>query len=439
MMRLEIPFDPLGVYSGIKESFDGDSFLLESVEGGRARYSFIGFDPIFVFKSKGDEVEINGKKTKVENPYEELRHFFSRFKPVKGGKIPLSSGLVGYFSYDIVRFFEELPTSLPDNPSFPDAHFILPSHILCFDGIEHETFLSSYDSHDRGREEIEEIVTGLEPIPFSVSEIKPNMSKDHFEDGVIKAKEYIREGDIFQVVLSRRLSGDYSGDPLQFYSFLRRINPSPYMFHLDFGETKIIGSSPETLVRLRDGKITLRPIAGTRRRGNDVEEDERLKLEMILDEKERAEHLMLIDLGRNDLGRVSTYGSVKVNELMNIEKYSHVQHMVSNVVGRLAEGKDAFDVFKAAFPAGTVSGAPKIRAMEIIEELEKDRRGPYAGAVGYFDFSGNMDLAITIRSMFTHGKKAYFQAGSGIVTDSIPEREFEETEEKLRAFMTRER
>jgi len=270
---------------------------------------------------------------------------------------------------------------------------------------------------------------------FSPSSTKSNMSREEFENGVIKAKEYIREGEIFQVVISRRLTGKYEGDPLQFYKILREINPSPYMFYLDFGETKVAGSSPEMLVRLRDEELTLRPLAGTRPRGMDAEEDEKLKLNMLLDAKERAEHIMLVDLGRNDLGRVAEYGSVKVDELCSVEKYSHVQHIVSNITAKLRKDKNAFDVLRATFPAGTVSGAPKIRAMEIIEELEKNKRGPYAGAVGYFDFSGNLDFAITIRTMFALGNKAYFQAGAGIVADSVPEREFYETEHKLRALV----
>ncbi|MBU2617187.1 MAG: anthranilate synthase component I [Euryarchaeota archaeon] len=432
--RVDVPFEPLKVYSVIKER-SSKSFLLESVEGGArtARYSFVGFEPIFEFRSKGKTVEINGESFKVENPYRELERVFKCFRCGKVGIFPFSGGLVGFLSYDVVRFFEKIPDLLGDDLKFPDAHFVIPAHILCFDNVKKETILISYT---REKEKIEQMVkkeVGIER--FSPSSTKSNMSREEFENGVIKAKEYIREGEIFQVVISRRLTGKYEGDPLQFYKILREINPSPYMFYLDFGETKVAGSSPEMLVRLRDEELTLRPLAGTRPRGMDAEEDEKLKLNMLLDAKERAEHIMLVDLGRNDLGRVAEYGSVKVDELCSVEKYSHVQHIVSNITAKLRKDKNAFDVLRATFPAGTVSGAPKIRAMEIIEELEKDKRGPYAGAVGYFDFSGNLDFAITIRTMFALGKKAHFQAGAGIVADSVPEREFYETEHKLRALV----
>jgi anthranilate synthase component 1 len=252
---------------------------------------------------------------------------------------------------------------------------------------------------------------------------------------VEKAKEYIKIGDIFQTVISRRTEMDYTGDEFGMYRVLRDINPSPYMFFLDFDETKVVGSSPEMLLRLEDGILTTRPLAGTRPRSRDVEQDEKLKIEMFLDEKERAEHVMLVDLHRNDMGSVSEYGSVKVTELMGVEKYSHVQHLVSNVVSRLSPDKDGFDALRACFPAGTVSGAPKIRAMEIIDELEPHRRGPYAGVTGYFDFSGNCNFAINIRTIFTTGGKAYVQAGAGIVADSVPENEFIETENKMGAMI----
>lgn len=431
--RVNVPLAPLEIYAKVREQ-STKSFLLESVEGTEktARYSFIGFEPIFEFKSKGCRVEVDGEKYKVEDPYEELRKIFSNFVCGRVGTIPFSGGLVGYFSYDMVRFFEKLPSLVKDCEGFPDAHFIIPEHLLCFDHVRKETFLISCGREDR---KVEKIAEGNAEIgDFSVKDTKPDMSKKEFEKCVSRAKEYIKEGDIFQVVLSRQLSASYDGDALQFYDVLRGINPSPYMFYLDFGDVKIAGSSPEMLVRLRDGELTLRPIAGTRQRGKSAEEDEKLKLEMLLDEKERAEHTMLVDLGRNDLGRVAEYGTVQVNELMGIEKYSHVQHIVSNITAALQKGRDAFDVLRATFPAGTVTGAPKIRAMEIIEELEKTRRGPYAGGVGYFDFSGNLDFAIAIRTMFAKNGTAYFQAGAGIVADSVPEREFYETENKLKAL-----
>jgi len=434
--RVNIPFTPLEVYSKIRSIFD-KSFLLESVEGREkiARYSFIGFDPLLEFKSRGQEVEIDGESYRVEDPYEEMARVLNSFECNGVETLPFSGGLVGFFSYDIVRFFENLPSSLPDTLGCPDAHFIIPAYLLCFDHLKKEVTLVSYKEENKMIEDLVGKGGGNEVDEFSVSSLHVEIGKEEFEEGVLKAKEYIREGDIFQVVLSRRLESSYSGDPLCFYKTLRSINPSPYMFYLDF-DNIVVGSSPEMLVRLRDGRLTLRPLAGTRKRGRTREEDELLKVNMFLDEKERAEHVMLVDLGRNDLGRVAQSGSVEVTELMNVERYSHVQHIVSNISAELDEGKDAFDVFRSSFPAGTVTGAPKIRAMEIIEETEKSRRGIYAGGVGYFDFSGNLDFAITIRTMFTVGKKAYFQAGAGIVADSVPEMEFVETENKLGALIT---
>ena len=435
--RVNIPFTPLEVYARIRSVFD-KSFLLESVEGTEkiARYSFIGFDPLLEFKSKGRDVEVNGESYMVEDPYEELSRVLHSFDCGSVGTLPFSGGLVGFFSYDIVRFFESLPSSLPDTLECPDAHFIIPAYLLCFDHLKQEVILVAYEKEDDKIEDLVRQVEGSSEMDeFSVSSLHAEIGQEEFEDGVVKAKEYIKEGDIFQVVLSRRLESSYSGDPLSFYKTLRSTNPSPYMFFLDF-DNIVAGSSPEMLVRLRDGILTLRPLAGTRKRGGTREEDELLKVDMLLDEKERAEHIMLVDLGRNDLGRVAKPGSVEVTELMGIEKYSHVQHIVSNISAELDGGKNAFDVLRSSFPAGTVSGAPKIRAMEIIEEMEKSRRGIYAGGVGYFDFSGNLDFAISIRTMFTVGNKAYFQAGAGIVADSVPEAEFVETENKLGALVT---
>jgi anthranilate synthase component 1 len=433
--RVDIPFTPLEVFSKIRGVFD-KSFLLESVEGREkiARYSFIGFDPLLEFKSKGHEVEVNGEHYQVDDPYDEMERVLNSFECGRVGTLPFSGGLVGFFSYDIVRFFEELPSSLPDTLDCPDAHFIIPTYLLCFDHLRKEVILVSYNKENDNIEEIVGQEDASEIEAFFVSSTRSELEKGEFGAGVVRAKEYIREGDIFQVVLSRRVESSYSGDPLYFYKTLRATNPSPYMFYLDF-DNIVVGSSPEMLVQLRDGILTLRPLAGTRKRGRTDEEDELLKVDMLLDEKERAEHIMLVDLGRNDLGRVARSGSVEVTELMGIEKYSHVQHIVSNITAELADGKSAFDVFRSSFPAGTVTGAPKIRAMEIIEELETSRRGVYAGGVGYFDFSGNLDFAITIRTMFTVGNKAYFQAGAGIVEDSIPEREFVETENKLGALI----
>lgn len=338
--------------------------------------------------------------------------------------------MVGYFSYDIVRHFESLPDKTKDTLNLPDYHFMIPAQILCFDHIEDKVHLVSH-------EEIDDVLKrGIDTsTDLKVGRIGSNSEQEDYESSIEKSKEYISQGDIYQVVLSRRKKAKFEGDELEMYRRLREINPSPYLFFLDFEETNLIGSSPEMLVKVEDDKITTRPLAGTRKRSSDPEDDERYKIDMLLDEKERAEHLMLVDLHRNDMGKVSRYGTVKVNQLMGVEKYSHVQHLVSTVTSNLKKDMDCFDVFKACFPAGTVSGAPKIRAMEIIDELEEERRGPYAGAVGYFDFSGNMEFAITIRSIFTKDDVAYVQAGAGIVDDSIPEKEFIETEDKMDAMI----
>jgi len=307
-------------------------------------------------------------------------------------------------------------------------------HTRCFDHLNSRTFLISHGKLADLREALGEIRPS-HPSALNVGEGRANTDQDEFEKMVSRAKEDIMSGEIFQVVLSRKIDFRIRGDPLEMYRALRKLNPSPYLFYMDFGQVKLLGSSPEMLVRLEGKKLTTRPLAGTRPRSNDVEEDEKLKVDMLLDEKERAEHLMLVDLQRNDVGRVSKFGSVKVTELMSVEKYSHVQHIVSNVESEIRDDCDAFDALRSCFPAGTVTGAPKIRAMKIISELEKAPRGPYAGSVGYFDYTGNMDFAITIRSIVVSGERASLQAGAGIVADSIPEREFKETEHKMEATL----
>jgi len=322
-----------------------------------------------------------------------------------------------------------------DDLGLPDAHFIIPSQIICFDHINRKVFLISHEKTDNIEKLINPTNTELDLGTLTIGKTRPVTPKEKYISSVEKAKEYIKDGDIFQTVLSRRTEVNFKGDAFEMYRVLRSLNPSPYLFYLDFDETNIVGSSPEMLVRLENRTLTTRPLAGTRPRSKDVEEDEKLKVDLLTDEKERAEHVMLVDLHRNDMGRVSEYGSVKVDELMGIEKYSHVQHIVSNVTSTLRKDMDCFYALKSCFPAGTVSGAPKVRAMEIIEELEPVRRGPYAGVVGYFDFSGNMDFAITIRTVFTKNNKAYLQAGAGIVLDSIPEKEFVETENKMGAMI----
>jgi anthranilate synthase component 1 len=438
-----------------------NSFLLESVEGGEkwARFSFLGTGPRLIFTSRGRQVEVrrNGdvERFEADDPLEALRGVLSGFRPAEVEGLPrLWAGAVGYLSYDMVRFIERLPGTLPDELNFPDCLLMVPETLIVFDNLRQtariirNVFPAEGDDPARlycaAREALDETVARLRqslpardsarPSP-PVAEPTSNMSRERFHEMVNAAKRYIREGDAIQVVLSQRFEAPHAGDPFDVYRALRLINPSPYMFYLDFGAEKLVGSSPEVLVRLEGERVELRPIAGTRPRGRDEAHDKKLERELLTDPKEAAEHIMLVDLGRNDVGRVSRYGSVEVNELMVVERYSHVMHIVSNVRGRLAPGKDAIDVLRACFPAGTVSGAPKVRAMEIIEELEPSRRGPYAGAVGYFNFSGNMDLCITIRTLMCRNGRVYVQAGAGIVADSDPEREYQETINKARGML----
>ena len=439
------------------------SYLLESVEGGEkwARYCFLGSKPSVVFKSKGDKIYVtrNGvvKEEKVDgNPLNSIKKLMSDYKPVKVEGLPrFFGGAVGYIGYDMVRFFESLPHEAVDDLNIPDSVFVITDTILIFDNIGQKIKVVSNAHIKDGDVEraygeaigrIDAIInklksgirnqeSGVRSQESNVKGLMSNVSKEVFKESVQKCKKYIKDGDIFQVVLSQRLETDFQSDPFDIYRALRTINPSPYMYFFKLGDMKIVGSSPEVLVRVEDEMVEVRPIAGTRPRGATEEEDKRLARELLSDEKERAEHIMLVDLGRNDIGRVSKKGSVEVNELMVIEKYSHVMHIVSNVKGRLENGIDCYDVLKATFPAGTVSGAPKIRAMEIIEELEPTRRGIYAGAVGYFSFSGNMDMAITIRTLLIKGNTAYLGIGAGIVADSEPEREFEETMNKGKALI----
>ena len=369
-------------------------------------------------------------------------------------------GLVGYLGYDVVRFFERLPDQPKDDLQLPDVLFVLAKDLVIFDHINHKMkVVSSVEvdpkasvrqkeaAYRRATQQIDKTVAEItKPLTMAWGNsrdktrtklnsngVHSNCTPAEFERIVQEAKKKIRAGDIIQVVLSQRFSVKLNTDPFDLYRSLRVLNPSPYMYFLNFGDLQIVGSSPELLVRCEDGVVETRPIAGTRRRGKDEKEDARLAQDLLNDPKERAEHIMLVDLGRNDLGRVCQRGTVKVDQFMIIEKYSHVMHIVSNVKGRLKPGKDAFDVLQAAFPAGTVSGAPKIRAMEIIDELEKVSRGPYAGCIGYFSFSGNLDSCITIRTIVVTDGQAYTQAGAGIVADSIPRREYKETVNKARA------
>lgn len=440
----------------------GYSYLLESVEGEEklARYSFLGSDPSLVFKSTGRQIEIKEygrvRRYKTDkDPLFEIKNIMAgySFVPVKG--LPrFCGGLVGYIGYDMVRFFENIPDKNLVGLDLPDSVFVLTDTILIFDHVMHKIKIVSnaYIKAKKAAAVYAEAVGKIERIIKSLSgagpsapeekktagriRISSNCSKGAFYGMVRDAKRYIRNGDIIQAVLSQRFSTELgSREPFRIYRNLRSINPSPYMYYLDFKDIRLIGSSPEIMVRCEDGRVELRPIAGTRPRGRDDAEDARLQKELLSDPKEKAEHIMLVDLGRNDVGRVCSFNSVKVRELMRVEKYSHVMHISSDITGRLKDQYDEYDVVRASFPAGTVTGAPKIRAMEIIDELEAARRGPYAGCVGYFSFSGNVDTCITIRTILVHRNIAYIQAGAGIVADSRPEREYKETVNKARALI----
>jgi len=457
----EVHFDwetPISAFHRIDDGIF--SFLLESVEGGEkwGRYSFLGSSPSHLFRSKGEEFEIvrNGealRKGKETNPLLALNNLLKNYRPVLHDSLPrFFGGAVGYVNYDLIRSFERIPKLLPQDIELYDCYFMITDTLLVFDNLKQKVkvisnvLLDGHESleeaYEKAEDDIHKVVARLQsPLlscctqkASSSSPPRSNVTREDFMKAVERAKEYIRAGDAIQVVLSQRFSAEIHCEPFDIYRPLRTINPSPYLFYLKMGDTILLGSSPEVMVRLDGRKIELRPLAGTRRRGRTQDEDLAIEKDLLSDEKERAEHIMLVDLGRNDVGRVAEIGSVEVTDLMGVERYSHVMHIVSNIQGTLAPGKNAFDVFRAAFPAGTVSGAPKIRAMEIIEELELVRRGPYAGAVGYFSFSGNMDTCITIRSILIKGSKAYVQVGAGIVADSEPEKEYEETLNKAQAI-----
>jgi len=435
------------------------SFLLESVEsgGGIGRYSFLGTNPSLIFKSRGTEAEITEqgrtRKIQTENPLMFLKGLLKNYRPVADETLPpFSGGAVGYISYDSVRFFEDLPEENLDELNLPDLYFMITDTIIIFDRLMNKLKIVA-NAHVGGDPEhaYQEAVSRIEtlmgqlmsassgtyfqPPPIRKrGKLTSNLTPKQFEKAVLAAQEYIRAGDILQVVLSQRFQTGVECPPLDIYRALRTINPSPYMFFLRFDDLHLIGSSPEIMVQVVDDEVRVRPIAGTRPRGISRGEDKRMEEELLADPKEIAEHVMLVDLGRNDVGRVSLPGSVRVSEMMKIEKYSHVMHIVSDVRGKLDPGQDAYTAFAATFPAGTVSGAPKIRAMEIIEELEPVRRGPYAGAVGYFSFDGNLDSCITIRTIIVKDRTAFIQAGAGIVADSIPDKEHQECLNKAQAL-----
>ena len=456
---------PVSAFLKIKQ---GDySFLLESVEGQEkiARYSFLGTNPSLIFKSKGRKIEVidvlkNKSRSFVtkKTPLDEIKKIMQDFRSVELAGLPrFYGGLVGYMGYDAVRFFEKIPDKNKDSLNIPDTLFILTDTILIFDRLNHtlkivnNVVLPKQSSALKKKQLYQQTIKKIDAIHNDFSgfviqakdakrtgelSISSNLSKQEFMNMVKKGKEYIKKGDIIQVVLSQRFKVRTQKNPFEVYRALRSLNPSPYMYYLKLKDFSIVGSSPEMLVRCENGLVQNRPIAGTRRRGRNSQEDARLEKELLADEKEKAEHLMLVDLGRNDLGRISKLGKVKVDDFMRVEKYSHVMHLVSGVSAVLDKKRfDIYDVLKAAFPAGTVSGSPKIRAMEIIDELENLRRALYAGSIGYFSFSHNMDTCIAIRTIVLKDGFAYVQAGAGIVADSVPKKEYQESVNKAKAMM----
>ena len=450
---------PVSAFLKLEQGDNG--FLLESVEGGEmlGRYSFIGLEPFLTISSRSGTVtvegEVNEKLENVADPLATIEGYLKRYRQAPVADLPpFSGGAVGYIGYDAVRYFDGISRSGRDDLNLPDALFIFTNVLVIFDHLKHTVKILANARVENGNPgavyrqalaQIEEIVARLDkpvavrPIsvdmPVDVEGIESNITKDKYLGLVERAKEYIFAGDILQVVPSQRFSLRTAARPFDIYRVLRMINPSPYLGFLHFGNLTLIASSPEPLVKVYDGKVITRPIAGTRKRGRDAAEDRALEAELLADAKERAEHIMLVDLGRNDLGRVCEIGTVKVDDLMFIERYSHVMHIVSQVSGRLAADKTVFDALRAAFPAGTVSGAPKIRAMEIIDELEPTLRGPYSGVFGYFSFTGDLDTGITIRTIVMKDGIAHVQAGGGVVADSDPEFEYQETLSKASAAL----
>ncbi len=450
----QIPADfetPLSAY--LKLEGKGPSYLLESVEGGErlGRYSFIGSDPARVISLKG----------KKEDPFLKLERTLKPYRAVDLPGLPrFCGGLVGFAGYDTVRFLEPVGPEKRDVLGVPDSVWMLSDSVVIFDHVEHQMKVvanamipagpasgrrkRAEAAYRRATQRIDRMIQRLRrPLRSSPKRrparrsaaVRSNMSPAAFVAAVRKAKQAIAQGETIQIVLSQRFETSISCPPFEIYRALRSVNPSPYMFYLNFGSFALAGSSPEILVRCEEGTVEVRPIAGTRRRGKTPAADQQIEEGLKRDPKERAEHLMLADLGRNDVGRVCEYGSVKVSDLMTVERYSHVMHLVSSVTGRLRKGKNAFDVLRACFPAGTVSGAPKVRAMQIINELEPDARGPYAGAVGYIGFNGNLDTCIAIRTVLIQGRRATVQAGAGIVADSQPRRELQETRNKAAGML----
>ena len=456
--------DTLTPVSAFQKVSDTDyAFLLESADGGEkiAKYSTIGSNPFAGFKCKGSNVEIFNKEgiTHIEttDPFKVLEQQISKFSPVRVNGLPdFFGGAVGYTSYDSVRYVETLPDSTVDDLNLPDMYFMFYDETIVFDHLNktikvvcaaHIDERDIQDIYEDTVNKIDNVTNKLRTPVMTLSDditekgelslkFSSNFKKSDFLQAVETCKEYIRAGDIIQAVLSQRLQTEINAKPINIYRTLRVINPSPYMFYIKMKDLELIGSSPEVMVKVDNGDINVRPIAGTRKRGSTTEEDELLAKELLSDPKELAEHIMLLDLGRNDVGSVSQYDSVSIDEKMVIEKYSHVMHITSSVSGKLRSDKNAFDGLRACLPAGTLSGAPKVRAMEIIDELEQTRRGPYGGAVGYINFSGDINTCITIRTIvLKNGKDAYIQAGAGIVADSIPEMEYQETLNKAKGLL----
>lgn len=450
---------PLSIYYGLRKLIKEDSFFLESLEGEEkiSRYSFLGFEPLVIFKNKGKSIYIKVRDEKKKefitekDPLSELKKMMGRFKIWPKENLRFFGGFVGYLGYDFVRFYEPLGEDLPDTTKTPDSYFILPKFLIIFDHLKREIEVLSFlplsakpvkAIYEREVKILKKLVNlilvpqKLDPLSPEVKgklKISSNINRKNFVKVVKKAKTYIREGEIIQVVLSQRFMVEFKDDPLLVYRYLRLLNPSPYMYYLDFTGLKIVGASPEMLLRCEKGIIITRPIAGTRKRAKVEAEDKRLEKDLLADPKEGAEHIMLVDLARNDLGRVAKPGTIKIPEFRAIERFSHVMHIVSEVQAVLDKKFDMFTALKACFPAGTVSGAPKVRAMQIINELEPVKRGIYAGCIGYFSFTGALDTCIIIRTIIFKDRHAYIQAGAGIVADSKPESEYKETLNKAKA------
>ena len=451
---------PVQAYSKLK----GDSaFLFESVVGGEkvGRFSFLGDNPFMKIEAFANSVIVTEGDTPREyiadDPLKELEKLLERYRAVHLAELPrFCGGAVGYAGYDVIRYAEHLPNAPEDDRKVPDMAFAFFDRMIIFDHIRKTILVVCHadanskdlqNEYDRAAarvdelcQQLQEATSDIQPADVSIGgeptlEYQSNFEQKEFEQAVENCKEYIKAGDIFQVVISQRLKLDTTSKPLSIYRALRVVNPSPFMFLLKTSGMHLVGASPEIMVRAEDGEITIRPLAGTRKRGATPAEDQALADELLADEKERAEHVMLVDLARNDVGRIAKYGSVTLNDVMVVERYSHVMHITSNVYGQLRDGLSALDSLRAGLPAGTVSGAPKVRAMQIIDEQERHRRGPYAGAVGYIDFTGNMDTCIALRTLVMQDQTVYVQAGAGIVADSVPESEYHETLNKAKGLL----